>query len=71
MYQAMIWISVKDRLPDKDCLAIVSDGRHIMLADWMQDDGWMTSHEDDAFGITPTRPHIGCRYQSTRYNKVG
>jgi len=48
----MTWVSVKDRLPDKDCLTLVSDGQHVTLADWTQADGWMTSREDGAFGIT-------------------
>ena len=48
----MMWINVKDRLPDKDCLALVSDGQHITLADWTQAEGWMTSREDGAFDIT-------------------
>jgi hypothetical protein len=47
-----MWIKVKDQLPDKDCLARVSDGQHTTLADWTQADGWMTSREDGAFGIT-------------------
>lgn len=48
----MTWLSVKDRLPDKDCLALVSDGQHVTIADWTQANGWMTSREDGAFGIT-------------------
>jgi hypothetical protein len=48
----MLWIKVKDRLPDKDSLALVSDGQHITLASWTQDDGWMTTREDRAFGST-------------------
>lgn len=48
----MTWISFTDRLPDRDCLALVSDGQHITLGDWTQDVGWMTSREDGAFGIT-------------------
>lgn len=48
----MTWISVKDRLPEKDCLALVSDGQHVTIADWTQGDGWRTSREDGAFGIT-------------------
>lgn len=47
-----MWIEVKDRLPDKDCLALVSDGQHITIAEWTQSDGWMTSREDRAFSIT-------------------
>jgi hypothetical protein len=52
MYRAMTWISVKDRLPDKDCVALVTDGHHVTLADWTQRDGWMLDREDKAFGIT-------------------
>lgn len=52
VYQAMIWISVKDRLPEQDCLAFVSDGQQVTLADWTQAEGWMTSREDGAFGLT-------------------
>ena len=47
-----MWIKVKDRLLDKDCFVLVSDGQHTTLADWTQADGWMTSREDGAFGIT-------------------
>lgn len=46
-----MWIKAKDQLPDKDCLALVSDGQHTTLADWTQADGSMTSREDGAFGI--------------------
>ena len=48
----MIWISVKDRLPDKDCSALVTDGRHVTLAGWTRSDGWTLDREDRAFGIT-------------------
>lgn len=48
----MMWIKVKDRLPEKECVALVSDGRHVTIADWTQDDGWRTGREDGAFGIT-------------------
>ncbi len=48
----MMWISVKDRLPDKECLALVSDGRHVTIADWSRGNGWVTDREDRAFGIT-------------------
>lgn len=27
-------ISIKDRLPDKDCMALVTDVQHVTLADW-------------------------------------
>lgn len=48
----MMWIKVKDRLPDKDCLALVTDGQNVTLADWTQADGWTLDREDRAFGIT-------------------
>ena len=48
----MMWIKVKDRLPDKDCIALVTDGQHVTLGDWTRNDGWMLSREDRAFGIT-------------------
>ena len=48
----MTWVSVKDRLPEKDCLALVSDGQHVTIADWTQGNGWSTSREDGAFGVT-------------------
>jgi len=47
----MTWISVKDRLPNKDCRALVTDGQHVTLADWTQQDGWMLDREDKTFGI--------------------
>ena len=47
-----MWIKVKDRLPDKDCIALVTNGQHVMLGDWMRNDGWVLSREDRAFGIT-------------------
>lgn len=48
----MSWISVKDRLPDKDCSALVTDGQHVTLAGWTRSDGWTLDREDRAFGIT-------------------
>jgi Protein of unknown function (DUF551) len=48
----MIWISVKDRLPDKDCSALVTDGRRVTLTGWTQSDGWALDREDKAFGTT-------------------
>jgi hypothetical protein len=48
----MTWRNVKDGLPDKDGLALVSDGQHVTLADWTRTDGWLTSREDGVFGIT-------------------
>lgn len=46
-----MWIRVEDRLPERDCLALVSDGRHVTLGDWERGVGWRTSREDGAFGI--------------------
>lgn len=48
----MVWISVKYRLPDKDCSTLVTDGQHVTLAGWTQSDGWTLDREDKAFGIT-------------------
>jgi hypothetical protein len=48
----MMWIKIKDRLPDKDCMALVTDGRHVTLADWMERDEWALDREDKALGIT-------------------
>lgn len=48
----LTWVSVKDRLPDKDCSALMSDGQHVTFADRTRDDGWMTSREDRVFSIT-------------------
>jgi hypothetical protein len=48
----MTWVSIRERLPEKDCLALVTDGRHVTLADWTERDGWMLDREDRAFGIT-------------------
>ena len=47
-----MWIKVKDRRPDKDCIALVTDGQHVTLADWTLKDGWVLSREDKAFGFT-------------------
>jgi hypothetical protein len=47
----MTWISVKDRLPDKDCTALLTDGQHVTLADRTLRDGWMLDREDKALGI--------------------
>jgi hypothetical protein len=52
VYKAMTWISIKDQLPDKDCVALVTDGQHVTLADWTQRDGWMLGRDDKALGIT-------------------
>lgn len=48
----MTWIEIKDRLPDEGCTALVTDGRHVTLADWTGRDGWTLDREDRAFGIT-------------------
>jgi len=29
----------------------VTDGQHVMFADWTQQDGWMLNREGKAFGI--------------------
>ncbi len=47
----MMWIKVKDRLPDKDGMVLVTDGQHVTLADWIQRDGWMLDRDDKAVGI--------------------
>lgn len=47
----MTWIEIKDRLPDKGCMALVTDGRHVTLAGWTERDGWVLDREDKAFGI--------------------
>jgi hypothetical protein len=47
----MMWIKIKDRLPDKDCMALVTDGRHVTLAVWIERDGWALNREDKSFGI--------------------
>jgi hypothetical protein len=47
-----MWVSITDRLPNKDCIVLVTDGRHVTLADWTEHDGWMLGREDKAFGIT-------------------
>ena len=49
----MTWIEIKDCLPDEGCTALVTDGRHVTLADWTERDGWALDREDKAFGITP------------------
>lgn len=33
-------------------MALVTDGRHVTLADWTERDGWTLDREDRAFGIT-------------------
>ena len=48
----MTWIEIKDRLPDEGCTTLVTDGRHVTLADWTERDGWTLDREDRAFGIT-------------------
>jgi hypothetical protein len=48
----MMWIKVKDRLPDEDRAALVTDGRHVTLGDWTLKDGWVLSREDKAIGFT-------------------
>jgi hypothetical protein len=45
-------VRVSDLLLEKDCLALVSDGQHVMIADWGQTNGLVTSREDSPFGIT-------------------
>ncbi|MCA1613814.1 MAG: DUF551 domain-containing protein [Acidobacteria bacterium] len=50
----MTWVSITDRLPDRDCAALVTDGRHVTLADWTERDGWVLDRGDKAFGITAT-----------------
>lgn len=49
----MMWIKIKDRLPDKECMALVTEGRHVTLAGWTERDGWTLDREDKAFGIIP------------------
>jgi hypothetical protein len=49
----MMWIKTKHRLPDKDYMAVVADGRHVNCAGWTDRDGWALDREDKAFGITP------------------
>lgn len=29
-----MWIRVEDGLPERDCLALISDGRHVTLGGW-------------------------------------
>ena len=48
----MNWTGVKEQLPDKDCLVLVTDGRHVTLANWTKADGWVLDREDRAVGIT-------------------
>lgn len=50
--KVMTWIRIKDRLPDEGCTTLVTDGRHVTLADWTERDGWTLDREDRAFGIT-------------------
>jgi hypothetical protein len=51
----MNWLSVKDRLPDKDCRTLVTDGRHVTVADWIQDEGWLLDRDDRNVGVTADR----------------
>lgn len=48
----MDWTSVKDQLPNEDCMVLVTDGQRVTLADWTLNDGWMLDREDRAVGIT-------------------
>lgn len=48
----MDWVSVKGRLPVKDCRAIVTDGRHVTVADWIQSEGWVLDRDDRNVGVT-------------------
>jgi hypothetical protein len=48
----MTWVSITDRLPDKACAALVTDGRHVTLAEWTERDEWALDRNDKAFGIT-------------------
>lgn len=50
----MMRVSITDRLPDKDCAALVTDGRHVALADWTERDGWVLDRGNKTFGITAT-----------------
>jgi hypothetical protein len=40
------WVSVKDRLPGNDCRALVTDGRHVTVADWTRGEGWSLDRDD-------------------------
>lgn len=46
------WVSVKDRLPGNDCRALVTDGRHVTVADWTRGEGWSLDRDDRNIGIT-------------------
>lgn len=46
------WVSVKDRLPGNDCRALVTDGRHVTVADWTRGEGWSLDRDDRNVGIT-------------------
>jgi len=48
----MDWVSVKDELPEHDALVLVTDGEHVTIAEWYQEDGWSLSREDRAIGIS-------------------
>jgi len=43
---------LKDRLPDKDCIAVVTGGQQVTPSDWTVNDGRVLSREDREFGIT-------------------
>jgi hypothetical protein len=49
----MKWISIKDELPEKDSLVLITDGERVTIAEWYQESGWSLSREDQAIGIFP------------------
>lgn len=47
----MKWISIKDKLPEKDSLVLITDGERVTIAEWYQEQGWGLAREDKAIGI--------------------
>jgi hypothetical protein len=49
----MQWISVKERLPERDTTVLVAMGGCVTIADWYMNSGWSFDREDTA--LFPSR----------------